>query len=420
MMFVKPSLTSPSFLKVPTQWFLLAEMVFLIWNSLNDPLVGHYVKGWSVTQRLTALDAPAALWVASFACFFVLPIPLSGWMVGVHLIACLVMYDGFLSYVLLVHASLLADLSNDPVERAACNTWSSVFSIAGSSAVFFSTLLWDAHRTARFRVYCMVVGLCALLVFQLSFRLLRSGVVPKASDAEVVAADSPSFSLRKFASQLKGHGNFWIFCCTNLIQVFNCHFNSNFLLTALSSTAFRSLGTSTLFVLAAVLPHVVVVLLAPFLITRGLYSVMRTLFAFKLLSCLFVLMWGWSAALMAAFLFVNKVMGEAICRHGNLVVADLVDEDMALHGEVASRSSLILGANALFTKPGQAVAAVVGWFVFRGQSEVLDHGESLFIYVVAVPAICGAMQMLLWSQFSLRGAKLAQIKEAKVSQSKIV
>ena len=51
--------------------------------------------------------------IPSFVCFFILPVPTDGWLVGLHLIVCLVLYDGFLSYVLLVHASLLADLSCD-------------------------------------------------------------------------------------------------------------------------------------------------------------------------------------------------------------------------------------------------------------------------------------------------------------------
>lgn len=217
-----------------------------------------------------------------------------------------------------------------------------------------------------------------------------------------------------------GHRNFWIFCGINLIQVFNCHFNSNFLLTALSSTSLHATSTSTLFVLAATLPHVVVVLLAPLLLKLGLYAVLQGLFAFKLASCLLAYFLGWSSGRMALFLFVNKIMGEAICRHGNLVIADLVDEDMMRHGETTSRSSLILGANALFTKPGQAAAAVVGWFIFRGQGQVLDGGEALFSSVLAIPAVCGLLQLLLWSQFSLKGAALTQIKDVKRAQSKMV
>lgn len=123
---------------------------------------------------------------------------------------------------------------------------------------------------------------------------------------------------------------------------------------------------------------------------------------------------------MAVFLLVNKIMGEAICRHGNLVVADLVDEDMVLSGETSSRSSLILGTNALFTKPGQALAAVVGWFLFRNQTSVSDGGEVLFYSVVAVPAICGFLQLLLWSQFTLKGSALMQIKEKRSQQIKVV
>lgn len=43
-------------------------------------------------------------------------------------------------------------------------------------------------------------------------------------------------------------------------------------------------------------------------------------------------------------------------RHGNLVLADIVDEDYVVNTRAQSMSSAIFGANALFTKPGQSLA----------------------------------------------------------------
>ncbi len=99
----------------------------------------------------------------------------------------------------------------------------------------------------------------------------------------------------------------------------------------------------------------------------------------------------------AVFFLANKVFTEAICRHGNLLVAELIDEEAARRPErVASRSSLYFGAVALFTKPGQALAAMVGYFA-------LQTGAPLFRIVVVVPAACGVVQLLLFARF--RGSK---------------
>lgn len=182
-------------------------------------------------------------------------------------------------------------------------------------------------------------------------------------------------------------------------------------------------STSSLFVLAALLPHVVVVALAPLLLRIGLHSLLRGLFSLKVtLSVVFYLWWGDAPLALAAFLMLNKIMTETICRHGNLVVAELVDEgsarvkrgavvertdaclpDMALHRRVESRSSLLYGAAALFSKPGQATAAMVGWFIFRDNGDAAAlRATDLAGPVLLVPALCGAAQLLLWQMYRPR------------------
>jgi hypothetical protein len=48
-----------------------------------------------------------------------------------------------------------------------------------------------------------------------------------------------------------------------------------------------------------------------------------------------------SGALFAILLLCNKSFSETICRHGNLVVADLVDEDFVIHKRSQSMSSAV-------------------------------------------------------------------------------
>lgn len=112
----------------------------------------------------------------------------------------------------------------------------------------------------------------------------------------------------------------------------------------------------------------------------------------------------------------KKSFSECICRHGNLVVSDIVDEDKVKNQRDASASTLIFGANALFTKPGQSIAPVVGWSVlsyhnFRGESSAELNGI-MFTMLCLVPVCCAIIQYLLWRQYSLKGAYLRQIKNA--------
>jgi Na+/melibiose symporter-like transporter len=226
-------------------WFFFGEMVFLLWNSINDPLFGYFARGWSVRRRVNVLDGPAALWVLSFAMFFMLPLPSSSVAVGVHFVVCLCLYDGFLSYVLLIHASLLADLSSSVVERASANSWSSAFSIGGSLSVFFSNLYFDETNVDVFRMFCILVAFLSLVAFQISYttlaRVVEEGDKRSAHFLPTSSgANNDSLSVHTFASQLKSHRNFWLFVVVNLIQVFNCKCCSYVCVFEFSKNTFRS------------------------------------------------------------------------------------------------------------------------------------------------------------------------------------
>jgi hypothetical protein len=79
-------------------------------------------------------------------------------------------------------------------------------------------------------------------------------------------------SLRLFVNQLLRWKNFWLFVFINLIQVFNCHFNSNFLTVFMEHLVGNSISPfmqSVVLSLASMLPHAFVVLIAPYIPRKG-------------------------------------------------------------------------------------------------------------------------------------------------------
>jgi hypothetical protein len=92
-------------------------------------------------------------------------------------------------------------------------------------------------------------------------------------------------SLRTFAYQLLRFRNFWIFVLINLVQVFNCHFNSNFMSIFLDSLVGSGVSVfvhSFILSAAATLPHLFVVFLAPVIHKKSLYFLLEFLFLLKL------------------------------------------------------------------------------------------------------------------------------------------
>ena len=394
-------------------WFLVGEGMYLVWNSVNDPLFGFFLRGVSVKKRLPSLNWGGILWSLSFALFFVLPVASSPWMVGLHFCICLLLYDTFYSFVLIVHNSLLPDISSDAHERASCNAWSSGFSILGSCSVLGANLLWDAMDIGPFRVFCLVMGFLSLGALQASYFMLKSSGRAIQSEEQRklhLSGDDSQFTLRSFWADLRAHGNFWVFVGVNLIQMFNCHFNTSLLVIAiarfispLSSSSLSSasssylVSSSALLTLAAVLPHAAVVLLTPVLHRVGLRSFLLGLYAFKVVvgavGLFLVAPTSSSFVQLAALFLTNKVFTEVICRHGNLVVADLVEEDSALHPQrSSSRSSMYFGANAFFSKPGEALAAVVCYYAQK-------YDASLYQLLFAIPIACGVAQLLIFQAY---------------------
>ena len=116
----------------------------------------------------------------------------------------------------------------------------------------------------------------------------------------------------------------------------------------------------------------------------------------------------------------------------NLVITDLVDEDFVLQRRKTAVSALVFGMAALLSKPGQTLAPLLGtWFLFlqTGESVFFDktservlspletHDKSLrqgcFNVLVAVPVICGLLQLFAWSNFKLKGKRLSEIKSLR-------
>lgn len=109
------------------------------------------------------------------------------------------------------------------------------------------------------------------------------------------------------------HRNFIIYCLIGVIQVFNCHFNSNLLALVLQRIIDSSTLTQTAVLFgSAVLPQLCVALLADMVVSRGLFVVVCGLLMAKTGVALLNSAFGdpSSITLAALFLLANKVVTE--------------------------------------------------------------------------------------------------------------
>ncbi|XP_068161415.1 transmembrane protein 180 [Antennarius striatus] len=456
--------TFVSIYKIDKISFWVGETVFLIWNSLNDPLFGWLSdraflsspqSGSPITtpevvlKRLKVFSTHGPLFALSFLAFWV------AWASpGLQFLLCLCLYDGFLTLVDLHHSALLADLAVSASDRTRLNFHCSVFSALGSFSVFLSYSFWDKEDFYSFRFFCVTLAAFSIFGFLLVSQLLRHHFQKEVlrhneaqtlkelsvGHAPLVHPDKP-VTIKQYLKQLSKHRNFLWFVTMNLLQVFHCHFNSNFFPLFLEHLLSDNISASTgsvLLGISYIAPHLNNLYFLTLCQRYGVYQVIRWLFMLKLgLSVAMLLAGVDHIYLLCIFIASNRVFTEGTCKLLKLVISDLVDEDFVVNRRQQAASALLFGMVALLTKPGQTFAPLIGtWLlcVYTGydifdREPVKDSVVSApdvafspgtpplrlgcFYMLVCVPITCALLQLLAWSRFTLHGRKLQGIKSLR-------
>ncbi|XP_076087135.1 transmembrane protein 180-like [Mytilus galloprovincialis] len=441
--------------KIDKTSFWIGETVFLIWNSFNDPLFGwlsdskYLSNSVSTTQdivmqRLNKLSINGPLFTLTFLMFwFPWGYP---WL---QFIVCLCLYDTFLTMIDLHHSALLADLAISSEARTKLNAKSSLFSALGSASVFLSYILWDKSNFTSFRIYCVCISVVSLLGFTVMASAMKQSYVkehPMATrkteshERHEEAVIPQSKSILVFVKQLMKHKNFKYFSVMNLIQVFHCHFNSNFFPLFLENLlgGYSSGLGAFLIGISFLAPHINNLYFLSLCRKFGVYNVINLLFFVKLLISITMFVAGpkniW---LLCLFVASNRVFTEGTCKLLNLVISDLVDEDFVLHKRKKAVSALMFGTAALVSKPGQTFAPLLGTWLLALQTghEIFQQGSSvsglnaeitspnplfldqqrrgIFNMLVYVPIVCASLQLFIWSRFTLKNDRLKWVKSAR-------
>lgn len=447
--------------KIDRNSFWLGEAIFLVWNSLNDPLFGwlsdHRALGKNhssltqpeiVQKRFRALTKYGPLFTLSFLCVWF------RWChPSIQFVLCLCLYDGFLTMIDLNHLALLADLALSSDDRATLNWYCSVFSGCGSLSVFLSYRFWNRDNMNSFHIFCTILAAFSLVGFLVSSLLLKQHIGTKKIKVDTpdeeerveihstTPEDDQSLELRLFVKQLVTHSNFLWFAVMNLVQVFHCHFNSNFFPLFLDKLLGDSISPETgsfLLGVSFVAPHINNLYFLNLCRRFGVYSVIKWLFCVKLLLSLIMLTFGPNWPLLLCFYIAsNRVFTEGTCKLLNLIISDLVDEDFVLHNRKQAISALIFGTSALLSKPGQTLAPLIGtWLLAEQTGHSLFYTDDLwasssnsrtsfhdstnsalrwgcFYVLVYVPIVCACVQICVWTRFKLHGSRLNWVKRMR-------
>lgn len=187
--------------EVTASSFVWSQVVFGLWNAVNDPLFGWLSDGiaWKgttmVTRRGIAIAAGGMVWSAAFLAVWWPWGEGSSMLEAAHMTASLCAYDAALTWVEVNHGAALAELTLDQGDRARANAWSGICAALGACASWAAHLVWrDPAGLRSFRLVCVGAAVTAALAFALSGYGIHAGqprTTPANGSNQQEKSDSP-------------------------------------------------------------------------------------------------------------------------------------------------------------------------------------------------------------------------------------
>ena len=427
--------------KIEPRWFYVGQIIFMIWNSVNDPLFGWMSDrmqtfSFRKNSRLGAIRYGGWLWVLSFLYVWWIPSHDSSTLAGLHFVTSLCFYDGMLTYVEVNHSALLAEISSSESVRANANMYAAICAGIGSLSAFFSHYFWSRVNLHSFQLYCFLIAIFAVAGFEITGHFVD---VPKRNDGKYLDSelrdpkpdirDTKELTFFAFVKQMSSSKNFVCFALVSLLQVFDCTFGKNFLSIFLADFSGDALSTKAqgfVVSLSFVLPWICTVILTPFVQRLGVYTVIKRIFLVRLViiavGFLYTINYGRTSWF---YLCINRVASECVCRFMPLVKSNLVDEDTYRNRRKRSMSSSVIGSADFLAKTGQSLAPMLGYFIINQQlssteingSMDTNKGEDGVFWpsmsISLIPAAVVSLQLMLWGGFSLHGKYLDLVRNNK-------
>ncbi|XP_029293331.1 transmembrane protein 180-like [Cottoperca gobio] len=428
--------------KISEGAFHQSQVVYMLWNAINDPLFGYLQDNSRVpccSQRRLSILYGAPLYSLAFllAWFPWHTYAPGDWLSGLHLTVALCAFDAMLTFVLLAQCALFAEISSHHQSRIRLIKYSQVASLIGSSSVLFCGVLSkNMEDFASFQAFTVLIAIlsCGCMLYtglhsESRFDKGSESDAPGSAD-QTSHQSAISFSMLKSLTwQILTNRDFQLFVLMNFFQVFMLAFFNNFTMIfadqLIPPNALPSLAKSIMYGAGFICPQLLVLSCQSLLSSLGYYRII--LFTFYLQSGMAAIMLALGPQhyyILAFFLTVNMVIIQAAFSLFGLPLADIIDTDMQKYKRSSPLSSMVFGTNALFTKPAQSLAPMIVLNILNqfGYEQLKDAGRDsnpsasqslhsvMFYLVCLVPMCVAALQALAWRPFSIRSSHTVDTK----------
>lgn len=422
--------------KISEGAFHQSQVVYMIWNAVNDPLFGYLQDNSKVPccskRRLSILYGAPLYSLAFLLAWFPWRSYTPGdWMSGIHLMVALCAFDGLLTFVLLAQCALFAEISSHHQSRLRLVKYSQVASLIGSSSILFCGVLTNNMEDfASFQAFNVLIAVlsCGCMLYT-GFNC-NSRFDNKISESEASQNVGFSFSvLQTQIRQILTNRDFLLFVSMNFCQVFLLAFFNNFTLIftehLIPPNVLPSLAKSIMYGAGFICPQLLVLSCQRLLRIVGYYRIILMTFLVEaVMSVIMFILGPQHYFLLALFLTINMIIIQAAFSLFGLPLADIIDADLQQFKRSCPLSSMVFGTNALFTKPAQSLApmivlTILNQFGYEQLKEVtkdsdtsaLENLHSIMFYLVCLlPLAVALLQFLSWRPFSIRDSHTVDSK----------
>ncbi|GAB1598542.1 transmembrane protein 180-like [Argonauta hians] len=403
-------------------WFYIAQVVFMIWNSINDPLFAYFqdMSSCSVvrSRRETILYAAPFLSIAFLIPWF--PWAFGSWLTGVHLIVSLCLYDSVFTYIGLAHCCLSTEMSRIHKDRLQLIQFAELACLFGGMSVFFCEYFTQNLKNfTTFQVLCVIIACVSCLCMRYTGKNAFTEYDILAADNCCGEQKKSSESFSTIIRQLFTDRNFNSFVIMNFFQVFHKTFISNFMAIFIDhlfpDPTISTFTRSTYYGAINVLPQILVIIFIPLVARLGYYDVIRANFIFKIIfGVLMCLVGPTNPLLFLAILLADSAYTCASYSLSNMPLSDIADENTVVYKRSKPISSMIYGANALIEKPAVSISPILIVNILNSygyqqskngklsSSNTQILKSTMFSLIYIIPICMGCIQLFIWSFFKLR------------------
>ncbi|XP_051797016.1 transmembrane protein 180-like isoform X2 [Acanthochromis polyacanthus] len=361
--------------KISEGAFHRSQVVYMVWNAVNDPLFGYLQDNSKVrccSQRRLSILYGAPLYSLAFllAWFPWRSYQPDDWLSGLHLMVALCAFDAMLTFVLLAQCALFAEMSTQHQNRLRLIKYSQVASLVGSSSVLFCGVLSrNMEDFGAFQAFTVLIAVLSCGCMLYTGIHSESRYDNKGSDSDIpgCADHQSAFSfttLRTLMLQILTNRDFQLFVLMNFFQVFILAFFNNFTMIfaehLIPPDVLPPIAKSIMYGAGFICPQLLVLSCQSLLHGLGYYRIVLFTFYVEAGMAAFMLALGpQHYYFLACFLTVNMVIIQAAFSLFGLPLADIIDTDLQTYKRSGVLTTPATPTTSLPATPKQSIGSTM-------------------------------------------------------------